>query len=105
MIHRCDCCGFEQDLTSGEAFQAGWDAPPHFTQYVSCPLCPALCAMELEGHVMAHTDWERNGRPVAFDERCLTDQDFGKTRTELDVMVERGKEIAGEILKNVAERN
>lgn len=38
---KCECCGFEQEFKDGEeAFQAGWDAPPHFSQYVSCNLCP-----------------------------------------------------------------
>ena len=39
---KCMCCQFEQEFAGAEeAFDAGWDAPPHFTGIVCCDLCPA----------------------------------------------------------------
>lgn len=38
---KCEACGVEREFKDGEeAFEAGWDAPPHFTQIVTCELCP-----------------------------------------------------------------
>ena len=63
---KCDCCGFEQEFPSNEAaFAAGWDAPPHFSGYVSCDLCPGsfvvLGCTHL--HTDAHEKWKVEGRP------------------------------------------
>jgi hypothetical protein len=75
MIHRCQCCGFEQDFADGEAaFRAGWDAPPYFTGYVACDLCPAVCIVLGASHAHAHALWEQEGRPAEFSvAKCGTD--------------------------------
>lgn len=79
MSLKCQCCGFESDLDLEEAFQAGWDAPPHFTVHVCCPLCPAVCLMDKsEGHTKAHAHWAKHGRPAEFAlETCASDSVFG----------------------------
>ena len=65
---KCQCCGFEQDFDSLEtAFQAGWDAPPHFTGYVTCDLCPAVCIVAGLSHEKAHEHWQKYGRPTEFN--------------------------------------
>jgi len=59
---KCQCCGFEQQFDSQEAaFQAGWDAPPHFTGYVACNLCPGAC---LVMGLAEGTDYEALSRVV-----------------------------------------
>lgn len=66
---KCECCGFEQEFTDGEeAFDKGWDAPPHFTGYVACDLCPATFVIfgEQHRHAKAHEQWAREGRPEEF---------------------------------------
>ena len=56
---KCQCCGFEQEFDSREAaFQAGWDAPPHFTGYVTCNLCPGVCIVMGLSH-------DKAARPLA----------------------------------------
>lgn len=62
---KCECCGFEEEFPDGEeAFQAGWDCPPHFIAApITCSLCPAVCAMGLVDHTEAHTRWVKEGRP------------------------------------------
>jgi hypothetical protein len=48
---KCQCCGHEREFKDGEeAFQAGWDAPPHFTGYVCCELCPGSWVVLGETH-------------------------------------------------------
>ena len=65
---KCQCCGFEQEFDSPEAaFQAGWDAPPHFTGYVACNLCPGACLVMGLSHEKAHNHWQKYGRPADFD--------------------------------------
>lgn len=69
MTLTCDCCGFSQEFIDGEeAFEAGWDAPPHFSQYVSCNLCPGswIVLGEIHKHGPAHDKWRREGRPKEF---------------------------------------
>jgi hypothetical protein len=64
----CDCCGYTADFEDGEAaFNAGWDAPPHFSGYVSCPLCPSSNVVlgRTYLHAQAHQRWQRDGRPFA----------------------------------------
>lgn len=64
---KCQCCEFEQEFADGEAaFQAGWDAPPHFSQYICCDLCPAVCIVLGAPHAKAHARWAKNGRPKQF---------------------------------------
>jgi hypothetical protein len=63
---KCQCCGFEQQFDSEAAFEAGWDAPPHFTGYVTCHLCPAVCIVLRAPHGVAHAMWAREGRPAEF---------------------------------------
>lgn len=66
---KCECCGFEKEFQDGEeAFQAGWDAPPHFTGYVSCDLCPGAWIVlgQTEKHAEAHKKWAQGGRPADF---------------------------------------
>lgn len=78
MILKCQCCGIEQDFVDGEAaFRAGWDAPPHFTGFVCCDLCPAVCIVLGASHAMAHAMWARDGRPTEFSvAKCGTDEDI-----------------------------
>ena len=77
---KCQCCGFEADFTDGEAaFQAGWDALPHFTTHVCCDLCPAVCVVLGLSHEIAHERWAREGRPKEFTvAECGTDSDSQK---------------------------
>ncbi len=74
---RCQCCGIEREFKDGEeAFQAGWDAPPHFSTHICCDICPAVCLVLNAGHTKAHAYWEKHGRPKEFNALCLTDRDF-----------------------------
>jgi hypothetical protein len=42
----CTCCGYSKHFETGEdAFREGWDAPPHFTQFVLCDRCPSVFVM------------------------------------------------------------
>lgn len=72
---KCQCCGFEQVFDDAEdAFQKGWDAPPHFTGYVACDLCPAsiLIMQGPQGHEAVHKRWAVEGRPREFDVASCT---------------------------------
>ncbi len=96
MLFKCQCCGFEQDFLDGEAaFEAGWDAPPHFTGYICCNLCPAVCVVLNAGHKRAHAYWAEHGRPVEFDLHCVTDDqfdnppDFTKIQTVLEPLLKK----------------
>lgn len=67
---KCQCCGFERVFTDGEeAFQAGWDAPPYFTGYVACDLCPGSFVVlgMTDRHKADHDRWEKQGRPAEFE--------------------------------------
>jgi hypothetical protein len=67
---KCQCCGFEQEFLDGEAaFKAGWDAPPHFSGYISCDLCPgSLIVMgQTHKHAPDHERWAKEGRPKEFE--------------------------------------
>ncbi len=67
---KCQCCGFEQEFADGEAaFEAGWDAPPHFTMVICCNLCPAsfIVLGEVARHHVAHEHWKIHGRPKEFE--------------------------------------
>ncbi len=62
----CMCCGFTQHFKDGEeAFDLGWDAPPHFRGYVSCDLCPGslIVLNKIDVHGSTHARWQREGRP------------------------------------------
>ena len=66
----CECCGFIQEFTDlEEAFDKGWDAPPHFTGYVCCDLCPGsfLSLGITYLHEKAHKKWAVEGRPKEFE--------------------------------------
>lgn len=66
---KCQCCGFEQEFKDGEeAFIAGWDAPPHFTGYVCCNLCPGAYVVlgRTHLHKPIHERWASEGRPKEF---------------------------------------
>lgn len=78
----CQCCGFEREFADLEkAFEAGWDAPPHFTGYVACNLCPAVCIVAGLGHAKAHALWKLDGRPAEFSlTTCATDREFGDAK-------------------------
>jgi hypothetical protein len=66
----CECCKIEQEFADERAaFDAGWDAPPYFTEYVCCDLCPSVALMGLLDHSAAHERWEREGRPKTFNEQ------------------------------------
>jgi hypothetical protein len=68
----CDCCNFEQEFTDPEeAFHAGWDAPPHFTGYISCAICPITFLFGVD-HTVIHEQWKIDGRPEEFSqETCV----------------------------------
>lgn len=76
---KCQCCGVEQEFKNGEeAFTAGWDAPPHFTGFVACNLCPAICLVRKRTHHKAHALWAKEGRPKEFTvAKCGTDDKWG----------------------------
>ena len=62
----CDCCNFSQEFKDGqEAFEKGWDAPPYFSQYISCNLCPGsfIVLGKTSLHNAEHKRWEEKGRP------------------------------------------
>ncbi len=85
----CQCCGFEREFEDGEeAFQAGWDAPPYFTVYVGCDLCPMTCLLGERSHAKAHALWAKEGRPKTFTvAKCADDERFGGpelTEQEMD---------------------
>lgn len=66
----CQCCGHSATFADGEAaFSAGWDAPPRFTGYVACDLCPGSFVVLgwTALHAAAHERWTREGRPASFD--------------------------------------
>jgi hypothetical protein len=64
MILKCQCCGFEREFADAEeAFEAGWDAPPHFF-YVCCDCCPASYLILGTDHSEVHERWKRDGRPT-----------------------------------------
>jgi len=66
----CQCCGFTQEFVDGEeAYKEGWDAPPHFTGYVACNLCPGSFVVlgQTNKHKDAHERWAREGRPEDFE--------------------------------------
>lgn len=75
---KCECCGFEREFENGEeAFEAGWDAPPHFTQVVTCDLCPASGLVCGVGHHKAHQYWKQHGRPKEFTViHCCLDSEW-----------------------------
>lgn len=82
---KCQCCGIEQKFaTPDAAFEGGWDAPPWFTGYVCCDLCPAACVILGASHAMAHALWAKEGRPTDFTiAKCGTDDDLrGQQRRE-----------------------
>lgn len=96
--YKCQCCGHEQEFADGQAaFDAGWDAPPYFTQVVTCNLCPAVCALGAVSHKLAHAAWERNGRPADFDHNCAPDEDF-VSKEEFSEKIRKGREIAEYVL-------
>lgn len=73
-VYKCQCCQFEQEFADGEAaFEAGWDAPPHFTGFVCCNLCPAVCVVLGLSHEQAHAYWKEHGRTEQF---LPPDEDF-----------------------------
>ncbi len=66
----CYCCGYSKEFADGEeAFQAGWDAPPHFT-LPTCDLCPAAFYFTgiPEAHIKGHQRWQKDGRPASFED-------------------------------------
>lgn len=66
----CQCCGQDRAFNSAEqAYEEGWDAPPHFT-IIACDLCPAsLIALEQKHkHTPAHERWAKDGRPKSWNE-------------------------------------
>ncbi len=94
---KCQCCDFEQEFKDGEeAFQTGWDAPPHFTGYICCNLCPAVTVVLGAGHKLAHALWAAEGRPKEWSfEKCCTDKDFGdpKAQSQFDGSFDAFKKV------------
>lgn len=69
IILKCACCGIVKAFADGEqAFREGWDAPPHFTGYVCCNLCPGSFVVlgQTHLHARAHEKWKVEGRPAEF---------------------------------------
>lgn len=68
----CDCCRFTQEFEDTEiAFEEGWDAPPHFKSYISCPFCPVSFLYGID-HFPIHKQWNETGRPKEFSqETCV----------------------------------
>ncbi len=65
----CECCSHTETFADGEeAFQAGWDCPPHFSGYVCCGLCPGSFVVlgMTHKHKKAHERWAVEGRPAEF---------------------------------------
>jgi hypothetical protein len=97
MTLKCQCCGFEQDFTdSTEAFNSGWDAPPHFTGYVSCNLCPAsyVVLRQTGRHAGAHLKWQTDGRPAEFELPDDVDPDeFAKFKQEVQQLMPAGMTV------------
>jgi hypothetical protein len=89
----CECCGFSQQFKdTNEAFRAGWDAPPHFTQVICCDLCPSsgIVLSTMQGkpkdsmHQKAHAHWREHGRPEEFDTICVLDEHFSLSERETE---------------------
>lgn len=80
----CQCCGIEQEFKDGEeAFKAAWDAPPHFTGFIVCDLCPAVTVVLGKGHTKAHALWAAEGRPEEWTfAKCCTDGDWDDPEAE-----------------------
>lgn len=73
---KCECCGFRKEFKDGqEAFDEGWDAPPYFTGYVCCNLCPGAFVVlgTTHKHQAAHEKWEKEGRPEKFSLEGIED--------------------------------
>ena len=87
--YKCDCCGFVADFNDSEAaYAAGWDAPPYFTGYVCCHLCPAVALLGLMDHRSIHEEWERTGRPEEFSQDTCVPVEQRVPQEELDEMAE-----------------
>lgn len=94
---KCQCCGIEQEFADSEAaFQAGWDAPPHFSTHIVCNLCPAICIVLGASHAKAHALWEKEGRPEEFScVKCGDDASFGDVNADkrLELLMNKVKAI------------
>lgn len=99
MILRCQCCGFQQSFADSEAaFHAGWDAPPHFSGYICCNLCPATCIVLGHTHTFAHARWARDGRPETFGPDDRSDQTLHE---DWDVQLKLGRELVETLRKMI----
>jgi len=68
MLLTCQCCSVTTEFVDAEeAFNKGWDAPPHFTGYISCNLCPISFLYGVD-HTPIHVKWTQEGRPDTFTE-------------------------------------
>lgn len=74
VLLECACCKYTETFSNAEeAFEKGWDCPPHFT-VVCCPLCPTVCALGIVSHSKAHELWAQEGRPDDFRlDKCSAD--------------------------------
>jgi len=86
----CDCCNITTEFVDAEeAYNKGWDAPPHFTTgYISCNLCPISFLYGVD-HTPIHDKWAQEGRPDTFtEETCVVESErTGLTPEELAVNV------------------
>lgn len=66
--HWCEVCGTTEVLTSEEAFNAGWDYPPHIGEWGvlsqrTCPQCPMTStiwwAVVIDGYDMKQLSVEQ----------------------------------------------
>lgn len=83
---KCLCCGIVGEFKDAEeAFNKGWDAPPHFTLEF-CNLCPASLYVLGKSHEIVHKYWEDTGRPENFS---------------VAICVEEGSEVASWIASKI----
>lgn len=79
MMYRCQCCGFEREITSDEEFnQLDWEKIPGEEGQILCNLCPAYYISEdsVCDHSAVHTSWSTWGRPEEFSiADCLVQAD------------------------------
>ena len=102
MILKCDCCSFEQEFKDGEeAFQAGWDAPPHFTGYIACNLCPAVCIVLNLPHTKAHSYFSKCERPAEFNQFCLPDKEWAKGEEAFNQTIKEAKKSTEDLIDSL----
>lgn len=104
MEYTCQCCGISKEFADGEeAFDAGWDCPPHFTGYISCDLCPAAGIVLHIPHAKAHAYWAEHGRPAEFNKFCALDDEVAD-QGAFEKATETGRRIAQQVIEAAKKR-